>query len=54
MKLIESLQWRSATKQFDTTKQVSQDDLETLIEAANLAPTSGGMQPFKLIVISNK
>lgn len=54
MKLIESLQWRSATKQFDTTKQVSQDDLETLIAAANLAPTSGGMQPFKLIVISNK
>lgn len=54
MSLIHALEWRSATKQFDTSKEVSQQDLNTLIEAANLAPTSGGMQPFKLVVVKNK
>lgn len=54
MSLINALEWRSATKQFDTTKEVSKEDLNTLIKAANLAPTSGGMQPFKLIVVKNK
>lgn len=54
MSLIESLKWRSAFKKFDQTKEVSQSDIDKLIEAANLAPTSGGLQPFKLIVIKNK
>jgi len=54
MSLINALKWRSATKKFNTTKQVSQEDLEKLIEVANLAPTSGGMQPFKLVVVKNK
>lgn len=52
MNIIESLQWRSAIKQFDPSKKVSQEDLEQLIEAANLTATSGGFQPFKLIVVS--
>ena len=53
MSILESLQWRAAIKQFDTTKKVSAEDLEKLIEAANLAPTSGGLQPLKLVVVSN-
>lgn len=54
MSTIESLKWRTAIKKFDPTKKVSNEDLDKLIEAANLAPTSGGFQPFKLIVISNQ
>lgn len=50
---MESLKWRSAIKKFDTSKKVSQEDLETLIAAGNLAPTSGGLQPFKIVVVSN-
>jgi len=52
MNILESLQWRSAIKQFDPSKKVSQEDLNHLIESANLAATSGGFQPFKLIVVS--
>lgn len=52
MNIIESLKWRSAIKQFDPSKKVNQADLEQLIEAANLTATSGGFQPFKLVVIS--
>ena len=32
---------------------VSQDKVERIIEAARLAPTSSGLQPFELLVISN-
>jgi len=53
MNAIESLNWRAAIKQFDTSKQVSEEDLNVLLEAGNLAATSGGMQPFKIVVVSN-
>jgi nitroreductase len=54
MSVIDALKWRAAIKQFDTTKKVSDHDLEKLIEAANLAATSGGLQPFKLVVIKDE
>lgn len=54
MSLINALQWRFATKVFDPSKEVSPQYLDQLIEAANLTPTSGGMQPFKLVVLKNK
>ena len=41
----------AAVKQFDPTRSVNSEDLEALIEAANLTATSGGFQPFKLIVV---
>ncbi|MCG8575037.1 MAG: NAD(P)H-dependent oxidoreductase [Flavobacteriales bacterium] len=53
MSIIESLKWRSAIKQFDPEKKVSAEDLTALLEAADLAPTSGGFQTFKVIAISN-
>jgi len=54
MNLIESLKWRSATKKFDPTKKIKHEDLELLLEAGNLAPTSAGLQPFKIIVVNDK
>lgn len=53
MNLLEALQWRAAIKKFDTTKKVSNEDLEKLLEAGNLAATSGGLQPFKIVVLNN-
>lgn len=53
MEILDSLKWRSAIKKFDPSKQVSEEDINTLVEAGNLAPTSGGLQPFKLLVIKN-
>ena len=51
--ILEQLKWRYATKKFDETKKVSSDSIETLKEAFNLTATSYGLQPFKLIVVSN-
>ena len=54
MSLIEDLQWRHAVKAYDSTKKVSEEDLNKILEAARLAPTSSGLQPFRLIVVENQ
>ncbi len=53
MELLEKLQWRYAAKAMNG-KTVPQDKIDRIIEAARLAPTSSGLQPFEIIVITNK
>lgn len=53
-KIIDSLIWRYATKSFDTTKKVSQVDLDEIIEAFRLTPSSFWLEPWKLIIIENE
>lgn len=53
MKLIDDLKWRYATKKF-SNKRVSNDDLETIIEAINLSASSIGMQTYRLFVIEDQ
>jgi nitroreductase / dihydropteridine reductase len=52
--LLENLQWRYATKKYDPTKKVAQEDVDKIIEATRLAPTSSGLQQFRVIVITNQ
>ncbi len=52
MSIIENLNWRYATKKMNGTK-VPQEKLDIILEAARLAPSSSGLQPFEIIVISN-
>lgn len=54
MTLIDNLNWRHAVKAFDPTKKVSKKNIDTIVEAARLAPTSSGLQPFQVIVIENQ
>ncbi|MBD9387011.1 NAD(P)H-dependent oxidoreductase [Agrobacterium sp. AGB01] len=51
--LIEKLNWRYATKKMDPSKPVTEDKVARILEAARLAPTSSGLQPFELIVVTN-
>ena len=51
--LQEKLNWRYATKKMDPAKAVPQDKVNRILEAANLAPTSSGLQPFEIIVVTN-
>lgn len=52
MQLLEALNWRYATKKMNG-KPVPQDKVDKILDAAQLAPTSSGLQPFKVIVITN-
>jgi Nitroreductase len=54
MALLEDLKWRYATKKYDPTKKVAQEDVDKILEAARLAPTSSGMQQFRVIVITDQ
>ncbi len=51
--LREQLNWRYAVKQYDRTRTVSEEDWNVLEDSVLLAPTSFGLQPFKLIVITD-
>ncbi len=50
---IQDLNWRYATKRFDASKKLSEEKLNILKETFNLTATSFGLQPLKLLVISN-
>jgi len=54
MQLLDALNWRYATKKMDHTAVIPQEAVDNIIEAAYLAPTSSGLQPFQIIAISNK
>lgn len=54
MSLLEDLNWRHAVKAYDPTKKVSEENIQKIIEAARLAPTSSGLQPFKILVIKDQ
>ena len=50
MKTInELLNWRYATKKFDATKKLTEDDVNTLKEAVNLTASSYGLQPYRVL-----
>lgn len=53
MNLIESLQWRYATKRM-VDKKVPQNQIDEILEAIHLAPTAYGLEPYKVIVTENK
>lgn len=53
MSLIEDLRWRYATKKMNGTK-VPQEKIDYILEAARMAPSSSGLQQYKIIVISDK
>jgi len=41
-------------KKYDPTKKVAQEDVDKIIETARMAPTSSGLQQFRVIVITNQ
>ena len=53
MELLDKLKWRYAAKAMNGQK-VPQDKIDNIIEAISLSPTSSGLQPFELIVITNQ
>lgn len=54
MSLLEDLNWRHAVKAYDPDKKVSEEDLNKILEAIRLAPTSSGLQPFRIIVVEDQ
>ncbi len=51
--IIETLLWRHATKKYDASKKIPQEDLDVLFEAMRLSASSINSQPWKFVVIES-
>lgn len=52
--ILESFQFRHATKSFDPTKKITSEDFSFILETARLSPSSFGYEPWNLLVIQNE
>lgn len=51
--VIEQLRWRYATKKFDPARKIAPDLWAKLEQAAVLSPSSYGLQPWRLVVVTD-
>lgn len=51
---LESLNWRYATKKFDPSRTLSEEDLKNLLSAVRLSASSYGLQPYKILVLRDE
>jgi nitroreductase len=49
--IYELLNFRHACKEFDKSKKITADDLNLILDAGRLAPSSMGIEPWKFLVI---
>lgn len=54
MTFIESQKWRYATKKFDPTQIISQENLELIKQGIQLSTSSYGLQPYQVFIVENK
>lgn len=53
-KYLENLNWRYATKRYDDSKKIENDNLEKLKEAIRLSASSYGLQPYEVYIIEDE
>ncbi|MBD3748317.1 MAG: NAD(P)H-dependent oxidoreductase [Sphingobacteriales bacterium] len=52
--VLDALAWRYATKVFDASRKLDQEQLQLLMQAIQLAPSSYGLQPYQVVVVENQ
>ena len=52
--LLKKLHWRYATKKMNPAQAVSDEKVDRIVEAARLAATSSGLQPYEIIVVKSQ
>jgi nitroreductase len=53
LSLIDTLNWRYATKKMNPERAVPKALVDGIIEAARLAPTASALQPFEIISVTS-
>lgn len=51
---LQNLNWRYATKAFDPSRKLSDEQVHALDESLRLAASSFGLQPWKFVVVENQ
>ncbi len=52
--IINAFQFRHACKEFDSKKSLSDEDINFILQTANLSPSSFGFEPWHFVVVQNK
>lgn len=52
--LLQTLQWRYATKKMEASKAVPQEKIDRILEAVRLTASSSGLQPYEVFVVTNR
>ncbi|MGV6831622.1 MAG: NAD(P)H-dependent oxidoreductase [bacterium] len=52
--ILNAFQYRHATKEFDASKSVSDEDINFILKTANLSPSSFGFEPWHFVVVQDK
>ena len=53
MSLVKAFEWRYATKLYDTSRQPEKDEVDDLLRAVQLAPSSYALQPYQFITVAD-
>ncbi len=53
-KFLDAMMFRHACKEFDSTKKISKEEFDSILEVGRLSPSSFGTEPWKFLVIQNK
>ena len=53
-KFLDAMQFRHATKEFDSSKKISEEEFNKILEIGTLSPSSFGFEPWKFVVVQNK
>ena len=51
--LLQTLQWRYATKKMDPSKKVAKETIDRILEAVRLTASSSGLQQYEMFVVTN-
>lgn len=51
--VLDKLNWRYATKKFDSSQKINKENFEILLEAARMTASSYGLQPYHILVIED-
>ena len=54
MSIIDDMKWRYATKEFDSSKKLSNEQLSNVLDSLRLSSSSFGLQPWKFLVVENQ
>lgn len=52
--ILNAFNFRHATKEFDATKTISDEDMKFILETAHLSPSSFGFEPWHFVVVQDK
>lgn len=52
--ILNAFQYRHATKEFNNSKKVSDEDFEFILKTANLSPSSFGFEPWHFVVVQDE